>query len=242
MNQTFSLQPFRSADTQLLPHPILTDTPLLNKERGRGEVLINNQSGTGEVLINNQSGTGEVLINNQSGTGEVLNAAWYEPIPDFKITGNIARQANQFTIHYALLGDLKDVAIAAPSDAPARKHELWKDTCFEFFIGVKNSDRYWEFNLSPAEHWNVYRFDAYRQGMQEERAFETLPFDVECLLDGLAIALNINLDKIIPANQAIEIAITTVIKYKNGEVSYWALTHQGTEADFHRRDSFIIAS
>ncbi len=112
-NQTFSLQPFPSADTQLLPHPVLTDTPLLNKERGRGEVL----------------------INKERGRGEVLNPTSCEPISNLKITGNIARQANQFTIQYALVGDLKEVAIPTPSDTPARKHELWKDTCFEFFLG-----------------------------------------------------------------------------------------------------------
>ncbi|KAB8332662.1 DOMON-like domain-containing protein [Scytonema tolypothrichoides VB-61278] len=171
-----------------------------------------------------------------------MNTTWYEPIPNLKITGNIARQANQFTIHYALLGDLKEIAIATPSDTPARKHELWKDTCFEFFLGIKNSDRYWEFNLSPAGHWNVYRFDGYRQGMQEEIAFTILPFHVQYLSDGFTLGLDVNLDKIIAAEQALEIAITTVIKHRNGEVSYWALTHQGTEADFHRRDSFIIAS
>ena len=56
----------------------------------------------------------------------------------------------------------------------------------------------------------------------------------------MAIALDIGLDKIVPPEQAIEVGITTVIKDRDSEVSYWALTHQGTEADFHRRDSFII--
>ncbi|NMG09458.1 DOMON-like domain-containing protein [Brasilonema sp. UFV-L1] len=161
-------------------------------------------------------------------------------IPNLKITGNIARQANQLTIHYALAGNLKEIVIATPSDKPARKHELWKDTCFEFFLGVKNSHRYWEFNLSPAGHWNVYRFDGYRQGMQEETAFTTLPFNVQRLSDSLAVVLNMNLDQIVSAEQVIEVGITTVIKHKDGEVSYWALTHPGTEADFHRRDSFMI--
>lgn len=164
-----------------------------------------------------------------------------KPIPDLKIAGNIARQGNQFTIQYALLGDVKEVAFAAASDTPARKHELWKDTCLEFFVGIKNSDQYWEFNLSPAGDWNVYRFNAYRQGMQEETAFTALPFSIQHLSDGLAIALDLDLDRIVPANQAIEVGITTVIKHRDGEVSYWALTHQGSEADFHRRDSFIIA-
>lgn len=163
-----------------------------------------------------------------------------KPMPDLKIVGNIARQGNQFTIHYTLLDNLKQVALTAPSATPARKYELWKDTCFEFFLGIKNSEQYWEFNLSPTGDWNVYRFDAYRQGMQEETAFTTLPFSIQHLSDSMAIALDIELDKIVLANQAIEVGITTVIKDRDGEVSYWALTHQGTEADFHRRDSFII--
>ncbi|MCC5625509.1 hypothetical protein LC574_31245, partial [Nostoc sp. CHAB 5715] len=89
-------------------------------------------------------------------------------------------------------------------------------------------------------HWNVYRFDGYRQGMQEETAFENLAFNVHNQADGLILVLDVDLDKIVSAEQAIEVGITTVIKDRNGEVTYWALTHQVAEADFHLRDSFII--
>ncbi|MDZ7955427.1 DOMON-like domain-containing protein [Nostoc sp. DedQUE09] len=163
-----------------------------------------------------------------------------ESFPDLKITGNISRNANQLAISYNLEGDLKDIAIFPPSNAPSRKHELWEDTCLEFFLGIKDSQRYWEFNLSPAGHWNVYRFDDYRQGMQEETAFEKLPFSIQNQTDALVLALDVDLDKIVSVNQAIEIGITTVIKHRDGEVTYWALTHRGAEADFHLRDSFIV--
>ncbi len=163
-----------------------------------------------------------------------------ELFSNLKITGNISRNTNQLAICYTLGGDLKEIAIAPLSNAPSRKHELWEDTCFEFFLGIKNSQRYWEFNLSPAGDWNIYRFDGYRQGMQEETALEKLPFNVQNQADSLALALNVNLDKIVLAEQAIEVAITTVIKYRDGEVTYWALTHRGVEADFHLRDSFIV--
>jgi hypothetical protein len=163
-----------------------------------------------------------------------------ESFPNLKIAGNIARNANQLTISYTIEGDLKEIAIAPPSNAPSRKYELWEDTCFEFFLGIKNSAQYWEFNLSPAGHWNVYRLDGYRQGMQEETAFENLPFNVQNQADGLALGLDVDLDKIMSVQQAIEVAITTVIKDRDGEVTYWALTHRGVEADFHLRDSFII--
>jgi hypothetical protein len=157
-----------------------------------------------------------------------------------QITGNISRVDNQLTINYQLVGDLQEIVIAQPSDTPARQHELWQDTCFEFFLGIKDSQRYWEFNLSPAGHWNIYRFDSYRQGMQEETAFNLLPFNVEHQSDSLLLSLNVDLDKIVSSKQLIDVAITTVIKQKNGVVTYWALVHQGKEADFHIRDSFIV--
>ncbi len=161
-------------------------------------------------------------------------------LPNLKIAGNIARNGNKLVIRYMLKGDLKEIALARLSNTASRKHELWKDTCFEFFLGIKDSQRYWEFNLSPAGHWNVYRFDAYRQGMQEETAFTILPFSVQNQADGLVLALDVDLDKIVSAAQEIEVGITTVIKDKDDEVTYWALTHQGAEADFHLRDSFIV--
>ncbi|HYX17059.1 MAG TPA: DOMON-like domain-containing protein [Nostoc sp.] len=161
-------------------------------------------------------------------------------LPNLKIAGNISRNGNKLAIRYILEDDLKEIAIAPPSNTPSRKHELWEDTCFEFFLGVKDSQRYWEFNLSPAGHWNIYLFDGYRQGMQEETAFENLSFNVQNQADGLILVLDVDLGKIISAEQAIEVSITTVIKYRNGEVTYWALTHRGAEADFHLRDSFIL--
>ncbi|WP_375468681.1 DOMON-like domain-containing protein [uncultured Nostoc sp.] len=161
-------------------------------------------------------------------------------LPNLKIAGNIARNSNQLAICYMLEGGFKEIAIATPSNTRSRKHELWEDTCFEFFVGIKDSARYWEFNLSPAGHWNVYRFNAYRQGMQEETAFTILPFSVQNQADGLALVLEVDLNKIVSAKQEIEVAITTVIKHRDGEVTYWALTHRGAEADFHLRDSFII--
>ncbi|WP_341525844.1 DOMON-like domain-containing protein [Nostoc sp. UHCC 0302] len=177
-------------------------------------------------------------MNEQTFSLEVFPST--KSLPNLKIASNIFRNANQLTISYTLAGDIQEVIIAPPADTSTRKHELWKDTCFEFFLGIKNSQQYWEFNLSPAGHWNIYRFDSYRQGMQEETAFIKLPFSVNNQSDCLTLALNVDLNKIVSADQPLEVAITTVIKYRDGEVSYWALTHKGAEADFHLRDSFTV--
>ena len=156
------------------------------------------------------------------------------------ITGNIVRDNNKLKLDYLLQGDLSKVLIASPKDLPLRKDELWQTTCFEFFLGIENSPQYWEFNLATTGDWNIYRFTDYRQGMEEETAFTSLPFEIKQQSNSLTIHLEIILDSIISSNTNLEIAITTVIKYSHDEISYWALTHPEPIADFHSRDSFII--
>jgi len=161
-------------------------------------------------------------------------------LPHLEITGNIGRRSRTLTISYALLGHLREVVIPAPADTPDRKDALWEETCFEFFVAIPNSDRYWEFNLSPAGHWNVYSFKSYRRDMQEEPAFTSLPFSTERQPDALRLSLELNLDKIILTDQVLRIAISAVIKPLDGKITYWALTHPGLQADFHCKDSFIL--
>jgi hypothetical protein len=160
--------------------------------------------------------------------------------PNIKITGKISRLSKKLTINYTLSGDISAVDITPPSHTPVRKFELWEKTCFEFFIGIKDSPQYWEFNLSPAGHWNIYSFDNYRQGMKEETAFSLLPFTVENLSDSILLTLEVDLNKIVSQETRIEVAITTVIKDKNNQFSYWALIHKGKEPNFHLRDSFMM--
>jgi hypothetical protein len=162
------------------------------------------------------------------------------PLPSFKITGDVSRRDHTLALRYELLGNLAELVLPPLSDLPARRHGLWEETCFEFFLGVKNSPSYREFNLSPAGHWNAYRFAAYRHGMQEDRLFTSLPFSVRNRGDSWRLSLELHVAEIVPAGQALEIACTAVIKLAGGELSYWALTHRGPRPDFHRRDSFIL--
>jgi hypothetical protein len=157
-----------------------------------------------------------------------------------KITGEICRKCNILSVGYALLDPLAEIVIPVPSDIPVRMNALWKETCFEFFVASKDSDRYWEFNLSPAGHWNVYRFKSYRQDMHEETAFTSLPFDARRHKDSFRISLKLDIGRIIPADRILEVAVSAVIKSTNNKLTYWGLTHAGLQADFHRRDSFII--
>src|SRR5690606_23859440 len=93
------------------------------------------------------------------------------PLTDITLTGTVTRTDGLLSIHYTLRGTLSLVQLP-PTTAPAqRRQRLWEQTCFESFLAPAASEAYWEVNLSPAGHWNVYRFDAYRGGMREEAAF-----------------------------------------------------------------------
>ena len=169
------------------------------------------------------------------------------PHPEIEITGQIERFNQQLSITFQLTGEIEKIAVTPTDTHPSRRNELWQTTCFEFFLGLKGSPKYWEFNLSPAGHWNIYRFDDYRQGMTEELAFQSLPFLVKVQSDSLTLSLSLDLETIISLMQTLEVGITTVIQSninnlisEKDAITYWALTHVGQEADFHQRKSFIL--
>ena len=160
--------------------------------------------------------------------------------PAINISGEIERQNNQLKIEYQLTENLSQLIIPQQAHSPTRQYNLWEHTCFEFFLGLKDSTKYWEFNLSPAGHWNIFYFADYRQDIAEEIAFNSLPFQVRQQSDLLQIKLEFNLDRIILPKQNLEIGITTVVEDQEQTLSYWALSHPAKEADFHHRDAFII--
>lgn len=156
------------------------------------------------------------------------------------VTVLLARESNLLSVRYSLKNSASLVAIPPRVDPPQRKNNLWEETCFEIFLSPKNMASYWEFNFSPSRHWNVYHFDSYRQGMKEESAISRLSIDVNRAGDSLWLQARIPLRKIGLGNSQIQVGITTVVKTKNDEVSYWALAHCGKQPDFHLRESFAI--
>ncbi|MGB3655520.1 MAG: DOMON-like domain-containing protein [Rivularia sp. (in: cyanobacteria)] len=160
---------------------------------------------------------------------------------DLQITGEITRDNNILTVYYRLKGDLEEIEIPTVEKLPIRKNELWETTCFEFFLGIKDAPFYWEFNLSPGGDWNIYFFEDYRHSMQLEDKFESFPFNILRDSNALYLRLEFNLDCLVSIIENLDVSITTVIKSKQGDISYWALKHCGEEADFHLRDSFVFA-
>ena len=176
-------------------------------------------------------------------------------LPNISITGGISVQKNILHLSYSLAGNIEDVFLPPTSLTPGRKDELWKTTCFEFFLAIKEQPQYWEFNMSPSGDWNVYHMDAYRRvGFREETSIQKLPFEVQKArvarspqkepnrneADGFHLNAIVDLHHILPPDQLLEFGITAIIQTTTGNETYWALTHPAPIADFHLRESFIL--
>lgn len=161
--------------------------------------------------------------------------------PGLRVAGTIRRRGNELRIDYALEGDLSALALPARAARPQRRDRLWEETCLELFLAPRGGEGYLELNLSPAGHWNAYRFDSYREGMREEGAFAALPFRVRGGPGVLALSLALDLGKLAPGNRDLEASACAVVRTTDGRTSHWAAAHPGPRPDFHRRDGFTIA-
>jgi hypothetical protein len=162
------------------------------------------------------------------------------PASPFTLTGAISREGTRLAIVYTLAGPLQELLIAPPAAAPARQWVLWETTCFEFFLAIPETTAYWEFNLSPAGHWNLFRLADNRQGIQEEPALQVLPLTVNRQPERLTLTLDVDLAAIIQPETSLEVAVSTVLQHQDGRLSYWALTHPGPKPDFHNRTGFLL--
>jgi len=160
--------------------------------------------------------------------------------PSCELAGTVSRTGKTLAIQYEASGNLDHIEFAGSALAPLRMDRLWKATCFELFLTTPDRDDYWEFNLSPALHWNAYHFDRYREGMREESLLNELPFQLERADNRFRLSLEFDISILISTKKPISAGITAVIRTQDGQTDYWALTHKGSEPDFHRRDSFIL--
>jgi hypothetical protein len=158
-----------------------------------------------------------------------------------RVTANVARESNVLAVEFSLTDPQSLVMMQTPATSPTRCDNLWQETCFEFFLSPQGSQAYWEFNLSPSGNWNIYHLDSYRQGLRAENGFTDLPFSAKHSAHQFLLNIQIDLSPLAPFKQAIDMGITTVIKTKRGEMTYWALKHCGTKPDFHLRESFILS-
>jgi hypothetical protein len=163
-----------------------------------------------------------------------------EPLISLSISGVVGRQAHMFFIDYRIVGRLGHLDIPDGGGEPLRKHGLWEGTCLELFLAGRGAYSYREFNLSPDGCWNVYHFNAYRQGMREEEAVTELPFSIRREQSLLQVSLGFDLRAICMANGSLDVGVSGIVRDRFGDVRYYALMHPSSNPDFHRRESFAL--
>jgi hypothetical protein len=160
--------------------------------------------------------------------------------PDIRITGVITRDRQQLNIAYMVAGAIDTIQLPALNPHPTRQWELWETTCLECFIGLPAAANYWEFNLAPNGNWNAFALTAYREGIAEAAAVESIVIATDRPADRFTLSTTMPLNAIIPTHAPLEMSVTAVIQTLDQSLSYWAIAHCGDAADFHRRDSFQL--
>jgi hypothetical protein len=162
-------------------------------------------------------------------------------LPAISISGTSFLQENHLALQYCVTGNIEEVLLPFSVPSPNRQDDLWKATCFEFFLAFQDKPEYWEFNMSPSGAWNIYHMDSYRRiGFREELAISRLPFAFKQGPKGYFLNVSADLTPILHAPAGLQMAITAIIQTKDGDESYWALSHPGATADFHQRESFTL--
>jgi hypothetical protein len=157
-----------------------------------------------------------------------------------ELNGRLERHPGGLRVIYLLSGPLQVLRIPAPASRPQRCDDLWQGTCFELFVAAVGAAPYREFNLSPSGDWNVYRLDGYRSGLRPDPAWQALDQRREDAPGNLMLTLETPLPPDLATAPALEAAVTAVLQNRSGVCSHWAIGHPGPEADFHRRDGFLL--
>jgi hypothetical protein len=160
--------------------------------------------------------------------------------PPVRLEAVVRRQQDVLLLCYLLRGPLAELTIPGRAGQPERLDGLWRQTCFELFLAPATGRNYWEVNLSPAGHWNIYAFDDYRTGVRPEAAVSSLSFNVAREENSLAVVLELPVSGLAGSGASLAVGPAVVLAARNNELSYWALQHHGPGADFHRRDSLAV--
>ncbi|HEX8482498.1 MAG TPA: DOMON-like domain-containing protein [Allosphingosinicella sp.] len=161
------------------------------------------------------------------------------PRDDLFLTAEAERYGTELLLRVDVTGAIEQIVVPASSDAPTRRDELWRQTCFEAFVRPSRSPAYQELNLSPSGDWAYYHFDDRRSGMSSpEMGPPATDFAVGA--DKLSLRASIDLATLLSPAVPWDIGLAVVLETIDGARSYWALAHPSGAPDFHDPDCFVL--
>lgn len=155
------------------------------------------------------------------------------------VVATVCRRSERLVFRLTVTG-MAHVLPADQATNPERRDGLWRQTCAELFVGAVGAPGYLEWNLSPTGHWNLYRFDGYREGGRPEPAIVDAAPHVTRQTGQLAVEATLPLAPVRLADLALEVGVSAVIAEKGGALSHWALHHPAERPDFHDRRGFVL--
>ena len=139
-----------------------------------------------------------------------------------------------FQFEFRISADTSRIKLSPPAPK-SRTDNLWRTTCFEFFLREAKNEAYTEVNLATSSAWAIYAFEAYRSGGRPdlEAAVNAISFGKTKNEARLSASVSIpSLKGIDYASLCVEPA--AIIEDQFGKISYWARTHFTEKPDFHR--------
>lgn len=114
-----------------------------------------------------------------------------------------------------------------------RKDELWKKTCFEFFLKNPETSAYYEFNFSTDQEWNIYAFESYRKPTPPLRSDDFRIQNIKWRNGEFQAQI---------LNQTnwydMEVALSAVLVERSGKIHYFSMFHPDQKPNFHHQKSF----
>ena len=135
---------------------------------------------------------------------------------------------HKLNMTYVVTGDLRRINWPDEDDS---EQELWRNTCFECFIGDANGTAYYELNQSPNGNRACYAFDDYRSGMRTSDVM--VPEQYSMAKDNHECRVRLAVSG--TSFGRICLGLSVVLKDVTAKTHYFSLSHPPSQPDFHDR-------
>ena len=161
----------------------------------------------------------------------------YSQKTELSIESTLTLYQDRISLHFKISGALTNYQFPK-KEKLKRANELWKATCFELFLANSKTQSYYEINISPTLHWNIYYLDTYRAEpkevivsseplikIREDKQSYEIDFELKCEA--------LDLEEFDQYNLAV------ILLNVENERKFWVVNPVGESPDFHNRGSFF---
>ncbi len=170
----------------------------------------------------------------------IAHSVGLETTPALAVSASVRTHDSEMICQYRVTGARTDLTVPEFAEQ-CRLDGLWRHTCFEVFIGLKDSPEYVEFNASPSSAWALYHFVAERV-RAPDWSLSAPSIQSAWDRDDLIVVACLDL-RAWPSrwrSQSLCMGLSAVLEHKNGALTYHALTHPKSVPDFHDPRTRII--